>query len=309
MSERAGPGLSAAKKALGPLLIAEESLTPAVLRDLGELVHHQPPWSDFPILILTTGGRATVRTQQMEAERANLGFPVLLERPIRPETLVSSVRAAVRARRRQYEVRDSLEERDHALAELFKERDTLRNSEERFRRLIENASVGINISDVKGRIFYANPALLRLTGYTAEDVEAGLLRWDELTPAEFAELDNRATAQLLDTGTCEPYQKAYRARDGSLIPVLVGGTVLPSVAKDQADSVQVAVFLTDLTSQKRAESALIQSEKLAAVGRLAASISHEINNPLEAVTNLLFLIKKEEGLSKRANEYLSAAEH
>ena len=207
------------------------------------------------------------------------------------------------------EVRDTLAERDQALAELRKEGETLRNSEERFRRLIESASIGINISDTQGRIFYANPALLRLTGYSAEDVDRGILRWDELTPPEFAELDSRATAQFLTTGTCEPYQKAYRARDGSVIPLLVGGTVLPSTDSDHPDSVRVAIFLTDLTSQKKAESALIQSEKLAAVGRLAASISHEINNPLEAVTNLLFLIKKEDSLSTNANEYLSAAEH
>jgi signal transduction histidine kinase len=71
---------------------------------------------------------------------------------------------------------------------------------------------------------------------------------------------------------------------------------------------QVAVFLTDLTSQKKAETALVQSEKLAAVGRLAASISHEINNPLEAVTNLLYLMRQEGGLSPRMQEYLSTAE-
>jgi signal transduction histidine kinase len=65
---------------------------------------------------------------------------------------------------------------------------------------------------------------------------------------------------------------------------------------------------TMLSDRKRAESALIESEKLAAVGRLAASISHEINNPLEAVTNLLYLIRAEDGLSDRAMTYLSLAE-
>jgi signal transduction histidine kinase len=71
---------------------------------------------------------------------------------------------------------------------------------------------------------------------------------------------------------------------------------------------QVAVFLTDLTSQKQAEAALVQSEKLAAVGRLAASISHEINNPLEAVTHLFYLMRQEHGLSAVMQEYLSTAE-
>jgi signal transduction histidine kinase len=65
---------------------------------------------------------------------------------------------------------------------------------------------------------------------------------------------------------------------------------------------------TMLEERKRAESALIESEKLAAVGRLAASISHEINNPLEAVTNLLYLIRAEGELPDRAMTYLSLAE-
>jgi signal transduction histidine kinase len=63
----------------------------------------------------------------------------------------------------------------------------------------------------------------------------------------------------------------------------------------------------EITAQKRAELALIQSEKIAAVGRLASSISHEINNPLEAVTNLLYLLRSED-LSPDGREYLAAAE-
>lgn len=65
---------------------------------------------------------------------------------------------------------------------------------------------------------------------------------------------------------------------------------------------------TTLEGRHRAEAALIQSEKLAAVGRLAASISHEINNPLESVTNLLYLIRQEDHLPDRAMTYLGLAE-
>jgi signal transduction histidine kinase len=65
---------------------------------------------------------------------------------------------------------------------------------------------------------------------------------------------------------------------------------------------------TMLTERHRAEAALIQSEKLAAVGRLAASISHEINNPLESVTNLLYLIRQEDHVPERALAYLTLAE-
>jgi PAS domain-containing protein len=144
----------------------------------------------------------------LKDQHDSLGSPVLIERQLGMETLVSSLRAALRARMQQYEVRDALAARDRALAELLAERGTLRNSEERFRHLIENATVCINISDIYGHISYCNPTLLRLLGYTAEDVESGLVRWDELTPPEFADADRFATAQLNATGSCDPYQKA-----------------------------------------------------------------------------------------------------
>lgn len=64
----------------------------------------------------------------------------------------------------------------------------------------------------------------------------------------------------------------------------------------------------EITAQKRAENALLQSEKLAAVGRLASSISHEINNPLEAVTNLLYLAASHEALPEDVRRYLATAQ-
>jgi PAS domain S-box-containing protein len=64
----------------------------------------------------------------------------------------------------------------------------------------------------------------------------------------------------------------------------------------------------DVNDQKQAEDALRKAEKLAAVGRMAASISHEINNPLEAVTNLVYLAKKDADISKRGRDLLEAAE-
>ncbi len=64
----------------------------------------------------------------------------------------------------------------------------------------------------------------------------------------------------------------------------------------------------EITHQKKSEAALIQSEKLAAVGRLASSISHEINNPLEAITNLLFLVAMDEQLSEATKLYVHMAQ-
>ena len=70
---------------------------------------------------------------------------------------------------------------------------------------------------------------------------------------------------------------------------------------------QMAAFLADLTLQKQSEEVLRRTEKLAVAGRLAASIAHEINNPLEAVTNCLFLVGQTE-LPAEARGYLDLAQ-
>lgn len=269
---------------IGPLLIAEEALNLETIRILGEWMQRQPTWSDLPVLILTGNGRETSQSHLLEFQRLPLGAPVLLERPIRTATLISSVRAALRARQRQYEIRDSLRARDAALAELKQERETLQV-------VLDNSIVGVLIGKKDDGITYANQAILRLLGYTADEVSAGKLGWSDINTAEYAEADRNAEEQMRIFGTADSYHKELRARDGRLIPFLVGATVIPSHESEGDLLPTIAVFLTDMSRQKQAESALIQSEKLAAVGRLAASISHEINNPLEAITNILYIVE------------------
>ena len=80
----------------------------------------------------------------------------------------------------------------------------------------------------------------------------------------------------------------------------------PSIA---AGNVTLAVItIEDITTQKQSEAALIRSEKLASVGRMAATIAHEINNPLAAVMNLLFLAKSLKDLPESACQYLDMAD-
>ena len=99
----------------GAVLATEEALMVSGADRLVELLERQPPWSDLPLVILTGGGgttRATLRVAELLWQRANATF---LERPIRAMTLVGAMRSAVRARRRQYEIRDYLDERQRLL--------------------------------------------------------------------------------------------------------------------------------------------------------------------------------------------------
>lgn len=92
-------------------LIANEALTAPALHRLAEALAQHPPWSDLPLVILTSGGTPTAEKNRQIAALAPLGIATLLERPLSVSTLVHAVQAALGARRRQYEVRDHLEER------------------------------------------------------------------------------------------------------------------------------------------------------------------------------------------------------
>ena len=94
----------------GAAILTEESLQNGTIGALAHKLSEQPPWSDFPIIVLTGSGLSTATTESAVRSRAPLGNVTLLERPLRPVTLISAVRSALVARRRQYEVRDHLRE-------------------------------------------------------------------------------------------------------------------------------------------------------------------------------------------------------
>jgi signal transduction histidine kinase len=92
----------------GAVIVAQESLTTEALQKLSQIIQQQPPWSDFPLLLLTSAGAVSALTQRWSDLREPLGNVHLLERPLRPETLISAVQSALRARKRQYQIRDHL---------------------------------------------------------------------------------------------------------------------------------------------------------------------------------------------------------
>ena len=109
----------------GAAILAEEALDAQLIGEVARKLEAQPPWSDFPMIVLTGGGVSTAATELEVRSRARLGNVSLLERPLRAATLISAVRSAVVARRRQYEIRDHLEERSRAEEALRRARDEL----------------------------------------------------------------------------------------------------------------------------------------------------------------------------------------
>ncbi|MDF5735478.1 MULTISPECIES: PAS domain S-box protein [unclassified Nostoc] len=128
-------------------------------------------------------------------------------------------------------------------------------SEERLRSFVKANVVGILFGDVNGAITEANDEFLRIVGYTQEDIQAGRLRWSDITPPEYHYLDELAIAEATAKGSCTPYEKECIRQDGSSVPVVVGYSML---GESRQKSVALILDISDL---KQAKKALSQSQE------------------------------------------------
>ena len=165
----------------------------------------------------------------------------------------------------------------------------LAQREAKIRRLVDSNIIGILIWGVEGQILEANDAFLRMVQYDREDVAAGRVGWRDMTPPEWGELDAQAIEDVTRTGATQTFEKEYFRKDGSRVPVLVGGATFE-------DGSQGVAFVVDLTERKRAEAEARESERryretqaqlahanrVATMGQLTASIAHEVNQPIFA---------------------------
>jgi len=123
-----------------------------------------------------------------------------------------------------------------------------------------------------------------------------------MTPPEYGGLDQVHIAEAAVRGSCTPYEKEYIRKDGSRVPIMCGYTLL------EGSSDQYIAFIQDLTDLRKSEEALRQAEKLATASRFAASMAHEINNPLAAVTNLIYLALSDGTLNPETRALLESAD-
>lgn len=174
----------------------------------------------------------------------------------------------------------------------------LAESEGKFRAVAETATTAIYIHDGQ-RIIYVNPAAERITGYSRDELYQ-LDLWTLVHP-DFREMvKQRAMARFQGLASPDRYEYKVLHKQGQEVWLDFGATAIEYEGKRC-----ILANAFDVTSRKLAEEALIRSEKLASAGRLAATIAHEINNPLEAVTNLLYLARTDSG---NAPQYIAAAE-
>jgi PAS domain S-box-containing protein len=109
--------------------------------------------------------------------------------------------------------------------------------------------------NLEGAITAANEAFLHMVQYAREDIASGRVRWTDLTPVEWRGRDERAIADLKTSGIFRPFEKEYFRKDGSRVPVLLGGAFFEDSGNEGV------AFVLDLTEQKRAQEALARSER------------------------------------------------
>jgi len=151
-----------------------------------------------------------------------------------------------------------------------------------------------------GTITSWNRGAEKLYGYSAAEAVGASVQM--LAPPDRQEEVERNLRVLSRGGRVQPYQTERMRRDGTRVPVLLTVSPLRNAKGEIAGSSAVT---RDLSVLRHSEEAIRRSEKLATAGRLAASIAHEINNPLEAVLNLLYLARHDSG---QAEQYLTMAE-
>ena len=161
------------------------------------------------------------------------------------------------------ELKIQVAEREKAEAEV---RQLASGLEAKIRRLVEANVVGMVMFTLQGAITGANEAFLRMVQYDREDLASGRVRWRDITPAEWHDRDERAVNELEATRTFQPFEKEYLRKDGSRVPVLLGGALFESGGNDGV------AFVLDLSEQKRAERALRRSEAFLAEGQRLGQI-------------------------------------
>jgi PAS domain S-box-containing protein len=169
----------------------------------------------------------------------------------------------------------------------------LEQREAKIRRLVESNVVGVVMLTLDGAIVGANEAFLHMVQYGHEDIASGRVRWADLTPAEWRDCDERAVADLKATGIFQAFEKEFFRKNGSRVPVLLGGALFEGSRNDGV------AFVLDLSEQKRAEAEIkalkdqLYKENLALRDEVArASMFEEIIGASPALQTVLARVAK-----------------
>jgi PAS domain S-box-containing protein len=185
-------------------------------------------------------------------------------------------------------------------AKQFKqELEEVEASEQRYRQIVESAHDAVVVLDENNRIKFFNKRLIQLTHYTPEELTGMDLRKMMEEPA-FGQIIDTVLAPSKEAEGSVPFTADVFQRDGGKRKAEVSAAQfeLP------AGKVHTIIYLKDVTEKKQMEEGLIRSERLRALGEMAAGVAHDLNNVLGAILGRVQLIQLELRREKEGKEFL-----
>ena len=206
----------------------------------------------------------------------------------------------------QNEIGDLIETFNRMVASLAEQRAGLNDTLSLLDSMLANAPIGLAFVDRNGRVVRVNQIFADLTGI-AVSRHLGRTLTDLLPKTVASEIEG-AVHRVFSSE--EPVRNLELNGVGGKLRRPWTWLISAYPVRTMPNQVRwVGIIALDASDRKRSEEALRRSEKLAVTGRLAASIAHEINNPLEAITNLLFLLRCSNDLPDAAKQYVTMADN
>lgn len=274
----------------GLAVVAEEAIATSDVRAIRQWIAEQPPWSDFPFVVLTRRGdegagleRNPVALRLMDL----LGNVTFIERPFHSTILISALQGSLRARLRQYEVRDFLNERLAAAMKLRRSEDSLRLSEERYRLLVDALTSVVWVANPEGDFFSPQRSW---QAYTGQDWKAqrGDGRWDVVHGDDRLRMRGDWRAALSRGGSYQSQGRLWH--DASQTWRWGVMRAVPLYAEDGVLREWIGTIL-DVHEQRMAEEALreenaVRSRAESRLKLLLGELNHRVKNTLATVQSI-----------------------